>query len=116
MDITVLKQDHPNLVAQLQAETTAEAKTAERNRIKAIIDNTEAEGRQKLARHLAFVTDIAPEAAAETLAQAPKEQPEAKSGSFDAAMRDLGNPKITSAANAEEDDVDATAKRVAAAS
>jgi hypothetical protein len=31
-------------------------------------------------------------------------------------MRDLGNPKITPAANAEEDDVDAMAKRLAAAS
>lgn len=116
MDITTLKQDHSDLVAQLQAETAAEAKTAERERIKAILDHTEAEGRQKLARHLAFVTDITPEAAAETLAQAPKEQPEAKPGSFDAAMRDLGNPKIAPAANVEEDDVDATAKRLAAAS
>lgn len=112
MDLATLTQDHPQLLAQIQAE----AKTAERARIKAILGDEQAEGRQKLASHLALATDTAPEAAAEMLAQAPKEQPEDKPGSFDAAMRDLGNPKITPAANTEEDDVDAMAKRLAAAS
>lgn len=111
MDLATLTQDHPQLLAQIQAE----AKTAERARIKAILGDEQAEGRQKLATHLALATDTAPEAATEMLAQAPKEQPETKPGSFDAAMRDLGNPKITPAANAEEDDVDAMAKRLAAA-
>jgi signal peptide peptidase SppA len=112
MDLATLTQDHPQLLAQIQAE----AKTAERARIKAILGDEQAEGRQKLASHLALATDTAPEAAAEMLAQAPKEQSENKPGSFDAAMRDLGNPKITPAANAEEDDVDAVAKRLASAS
>lgn len=112
MDLETLSKDHPQLLAQIQAE----AKTAERTRIKAILGGDNAEGRQKLASHLALSTDTAPEAAAEMLAQAPKEQPENKPGSFDATMRDLGNPKITPAANAEEDDVDAMAKRLATAS
>lgn len=112
MDLATLTQDHPQLLAQIQAE----AKTAERTRINAILGSDNAEGRQKLARHLALATDTAPDAAAEMLAQATKEQPEAKPGGFDAAMRDLGNPKITPATNAEEDDVDAMAKRLATAS
>ncbi len=114
MDITTLKQEHPDLVAQIQAETMAEAKTAERTRIKAIFDASEAEGRQKLAHHLALATDITPEAATEVMAQAPKEEA-AKPGSFDHAMRELGNPKITPATASEEDDVDCIAKRLAAA-
>jgi signal peptide peptidase SppA len=115
MDIATLKQDHPDLHAQIQQEAAAEATTAERGRIKAIFDVAEAEGRQKLARHLALATDVTPEAAADVMAQAPKEQPEHKPGGFDAAMRDLGNPKITPATASEEDDVDGIAKRLASA-
>lgn len=112
MDLETLTQEHPQLLAQIQAE----AKTAERTRIQAILGSEHADGRQKLAQHLALATDVSSEAASGMLAQAPKEQPETKPGSFDATMRDLGNPKITPAANSEEDDVDAMAKRLAAAS
>lgn len=54
------------------AAVRAEARTAERGRIKAIIGHPEAEGRMSLAHKLAFTTDMTPEAAAEFLAGEPK--------------------------------------------
>jgi hypothetical protein len=50
----------------------AEARTAERDRIKAIVGHAEAEGRTALAHELAFGTDLAPDAAASLLTTAPK--------------------------------------------
>lgn len=50
----------------------AEARTAERDRIKAIVGHAEAEGRTALAHQLAFGTDLAPDAAASLLTTAPK--------------------------------------------
>mgnify|MGYP000446862191 CR=1 FL=1 len=112
MDIQTLTQDHPALLAEVQ--TTA--KSAERSRIQTILASDEAKDRGDLAQHLAFATDMAPDAAVAMLAKAPKIQPEPKTSGFDAAMRDLGNPKITpAAAESEEDDVDAVAKRLASA-
>jgi signal peptide peptidase SppA len=112
MDIQTLTQDHPALLAEVQ--TTA--KSAERSRIQTILASEEAKDRGDLAQHLAFATDMAPDAAVAMLAKAPKIQPEPKTSGFDAAMRDLGNPKITpAAAESEEDDVDAVAKRLASA-
>lgn len=112
MDIQTLTQDHPALLAEVQ--TTA--KSAERSRIQTILASEEAKDRGDLAQHLAFVTDMAPDAAVAMLSKAPKIQPEPKTSGFDAAMRDLGNPKITpAAAESEEDDVDAVAKRLASA-
>ena len=112
MDLATLTQDHPALIAQAQSE----AKTAERSRIQAILASEEAKDRGDLAQHLAFATDMTPDAAVAMLAKAPKIQSEVKTGGFEAAMRDLGNPKITPAsAEAEEDDIDSVAKRLAAA-
>lgn len=50
----------------------AEARSAERERIKAIIAHPEAEGRSALAQQLAFGTDLAPDAAGSLLTTAPK--------------------------------------------
>lgn len=114
MDIQTLTQDHPALLAEVQ--TTA--KSAERSRIQTILASEEAKDRGDLAQHLAFATDMTPDAAVAMLAKAPKiqPQPEVKTSGFDAAMRDLGNPKITpAAAESEEDDVDAVARRLASA-
>lgn len=112
MDLATLTQDHPALLAEVQ--TTA--KTAERARIQTILASEEAKDRGDLARHLAFATDMAADSAVAMLAKAPKIQPEVKANGFDAAMRDLGNPKIApAAAESEEDDVDAVAKRLASA-
>lgn len=112
MDLATLTQDHPALLAEVQ--TTA--KTAERSRIQTILASDEAKDRGDLSQHLAFATDMAPDAAVAMLVKAPKIQPEIKTNGFDTAMRDLGNPKIApAAAESEEDDVDAVAKRLASA-
>lgn len=123
MNKETLSQEHPDLLAQIQNEARTEAQTAERTRIGAILQSAEAEGRSGLAAHLAFATDMAAESAVEMLSKAPKEQPQAaseetepaKPGGFEQVMRDLGNPKITPAANPDEEDADAIAKRVAKA-
>lgn len=112
MDLPTLTQDHPALLAEVQ--TTA--KTAERARIQTILASDEAKDRGDLAQHLAFATDMAPDAAVTMLAKAPKIEPAPKTNGFEAAMSALPNPKITPAAEAEEDDVDSVAKRLAAAS
>jgi len=117
MNKDTLSQEHPDLLVQIQNEASAEARTAERTRILGILDSESAAGRETLARHLAFVTDMAVDGAVAMLDKAPKEEPPApeqpKTGSFDQVMRDLGNPKVTPAANPDEEDADAIAKRVA---
>ncbi|CAD5274960.1 Protein C (fragment) [Bosea sp. 62] len=50
----------------------AEARAAERDRIKAIVTHPEAEGRAAMAQHLAFSTDLAADTAGGLLATAPK--------------------------------------------
>ncbi len=111
MDLPTLTQDHPALLAEVQ--TTA--KTAERSRIQTILASDEAKDRGDLAQHLAFATDMAADSAVAMLAKAPKIEPAPKTSGFDAAMRDLGNPKITPAIESDEDDVDSVAKRLASA-
>ena len=119
MNKDTLSQEHPDLLAQIQNEASAEARTAERTRIQSILDSESAAGREPLARHLAFATDMAADAAVAMLEKTPKEEPPApeqpKTGSFDQVMRDLGNPRITPAANPDEEDADTVAKRVAKA-
>jgi hypothetical protein len=56
------------------AAIRAEARAAERDRIKAIMGHAEAEGRTALAQHLAFGTDLAPDAAGSILATSAKDQ------------------------------------------
>jgi signal peptide peptidase SppA len=111
MDLAILTQDHPALLAEVQ--TTA--KTTERSRIQTILASDEAKDRGDLAQHLAFATDMAADAAVAMLAKAPKIEPAPKASGFEAAMRDLGNPKITPGAESDEDDVDSVAKRLASA-
>ncbi len=57
--------------AAAAAATTA--RSAERDRIRAILDHQSAKGRQTLARHLALSSDMAPEAAQAVLAAAAPE-------------------------------------------
>lgn len=56
---------------QLIADAEASARQSERTRIQAILDHPEAQGREALARTLAFTTDMTPEAAAPILKAAP---------------------------------------------
>lgn len=57
------------------ATAVAEARTAERTRIRSILDSDPAKGRQTLARHLALSSDMAPEAAQAVLGAAAPEAP-----------------------------------------
>jgi len=68
IDAAYLTEHHPDLVSQFRDEGAQ----AERKRIAAIIDSDEAEGRTKQAKHLAFNTDMEPEAAGGILAAGEK--------------------------------------------
>jgi hypothetical protein len=54
------------------ARIAADATVAANTRAKAILDHAEAKGREELARHLAFDTDLSAEAATAMLGKAPK--------------------------------------------
>jgi capsid assembly protease len=86
---------------------------AERARIAAILNHSEASGRADLAQYLAFDTDMSPEQAAALLAKAPKAAAVAPAGSgFERQMAALGNPNVT-AAPASEGSGDETAAMIA---
>ncbi len=72
-------------VASGRAEGERAGRTAERTRIAAILDGEKAQGRDALARHFAFKTDMDPEAAAAALDASPVTGASAKSP-LDAAM------------------------------
>ena len=61
------------------AQIRDDAARAERLRIAGVLDHAEAAGRQKLARALAFGTDLSPDAAAVILGVAEKDRPPFKS-------------------------------------
>ena len=69
------------ITSEQQAAQVAEARKAEQARIKGITTHAEATGREGLAQHLAYDTDMTVEAAAAILAASPKaeaEKPEEK--------------------------------------
>lgn len=87
-------------------EAVAKAVGDERGRIKAILTCDAAEGRRELAEHLAFETDMAPEAAATLLAKSPAE----KKSKLDAAMESAGTPNVGAdapAVDGEDQQIDA---------
>lgn len=77
-----------------QAPAAASADSAvvsERQRISAILQSAEAEGREELANHLAFESDMSAESAVKMLSKAPKAEAKKESAAadysrFDAAM------------------------------
>lgn len=76
----------------LREEGRQEGKTAERERIAAILDAPEAEGRAELARSLATETDLDAEAALRVLSSAPEQ---ANGGAaLIAAMANVRNPVV----------------------
>lgn len=97
-------EDHEAAIASARADgeksgqTTgsAEGKAAERARIGAIMGCDEAQGRESLARHFAFSTDMDAEAAKAALAASPKAAPaEAKEPNrLEQAMDTQKNPQI----------------------
>lgn len=86
---------------------------AERERIAAITGCDEAKGRTTLARHISHDTDMNVDAAKKLLAASPVEATGA-ANPLAAAMGGIQNPKVgASDLGGGEDDVDATARRIA---
>jgi signal peptide peptidase SppA len=81
----------------LEATTPDPVATAqsERGRINAILTGEHAKGRDELAKHLAFNTDMSAEEAVKVLQASPAVEAEAAAGTdFNAAMESMGNPPI----------------------
>jgi capsid assembly protease len=79
------------------AEVQAAARKSERERISAILSAEEATGREGMATHLAFSTEMSADDAKKLLAAAPKAEalkPEAKASEFEKAMAGIDNPKV----------------------
>lgn len=83
--------------ADLQ-KASADGAAAAQTRIKAILGATEAQGRGKLAHHLAFETAMTADAATAVLAASPKEQAEPKAS----RMGTPPSPNVTPAAPATD--------------
>jgi len=92
----------------------------EKARISAILGHPAAQGRRKLAEHIALGTNMSVKAAANMLRAAPKVQKStsAKGNGFDARLRAQGNPKIGAAVGGsgkKNSDAEATAQVIATA-
>jgi signal peptide peptidase SppA len=90
--------------AAAQATAVAEAVTGERSRIAAILGSDEAKGREGLANHLAFKTDMSVEDAKAALAESPKAGEEKASGGLKAAMEETGGGTNVGAGADNEDE------------
>ena len=95
------------------------APQTERERIRAILESPEAQGREALARHLALQTEQTPEAARAILSNAhvavvPIPQSPGAPNAFERAMGAIPNPVVGVRVNAEEEDqsVNAEAARI----
>jgi capsid assembly protease len=95
IDVTPTGISEQQLEAAVAA-ARAEAIAGERQRIAAILESDEAEGREGLAMKLAMSTDMAPAAAVEILASAARQRSTGVT-SFDDHMAALGNPKVVNA-------------------
>jgi signal peptide peptidase SppA len=125
LSLESLKAEHPQLVESIKAEGRNESmkegmrqgQQQERERIGAIVAAEAAKGREQLAQHLAFATDMSAEIALSTLEAAPMKvelKPQASVTGFEQAMASVDNPDIDPDGDEqEEDDADAVAKRIA---
>ena len=112
MDLAGLKADHPTVYqAAFDAGVTsvdvtassAQAATAEHDRIYAILNHDEAKGREDQAKVLADDAGVSVEMAGKLLATMPVvAEPKAGVNEFTQHMQDLGNPDL--GAGAERDD------------
>ena len=125
LSLESLQTDYPNLVEAIQTETIASTNDevsqhsvkTERERLGAIISSEAAKGREQLAQHLAFSTDMSADMALATLDASPVKAeasaPVSNTG-FEQVMASVGNPAIEPDAPEQEgDDADAVAKRIA---
>jgi signal peptide peptidase SppA len=99
VDATAFDARYQEGLSAGRAEAAAAAATGERERIAAILDCSEAEGRDTLARHFAFKTGMSPEDAKAALEAAPKLEATApgrasgEGATFDDLMAH-GNPDV----------------------
>jgi hypothetical protein len=98
-------------------DAAVEAKASERQRISAILGSDEAKGREAMANHLAFSTDMNVDAAIGMLKVAPKQEApkastEAAGTSFVDVMNNTEHPAVGSDDMAESGELDVVASIV----
>lgn len=125
LSLETLKANYPQLVEAIQSETVASTQQQaaqqgiqqERERIGAIVSSEAAKGREQLALHLAFSTDMTVDMALATLNASPvkTEAPStAANTGFEQAMATVSNPAIEpDAPEQEANDAETVAKRIA---
>jgi signal peptide peptidase SppA len=125
LSLETLKANYPQLVEAIQSETAASTQQQaaqqgiqqERERIGAIVSSEAAKGREQLAQHLAFSTDMTVDMALATLSASPvkTEAPStATNTGFEQAMATVTNPAIEpDAPEQEANDAETVAKRIA---
>lgn len=125
LSLETLKANYPQLVEAIQSETVASTQQQaaqqgiqqERERIGAIVSSEAAKGREQLAQHLAFSTDMTVDMALATLNASPvkTDAPStATNTGFEQVMATVNNPAIEpDAPEQETDDAEAVAKRIA---
>jgi signal peptide peptidase SppA len=123
--VETLKAEYPQLVESIQAEGRSEALQEgidqgcrqERERIGAIIGADATKGREQLAQHLAFFTDMAADMVLVTLEAAPvtaEVKSLASNTGFEQVMTTISNPAIEpDTGETDEDSADTIAKRIA---
>ena len=101
---------HDKAVADAKAEAYAEGAVAAQARIGEILGSEAAQGRETLANHFAFKTNMSAEDALAALEASPKaavapvaEEPAANGTGFDAAMQD-GNPEVGASVTTQTDE------------
>lgn len=98
-------------------EGAKESATAERARVKAILTGDNAKGREEMAQHLAFDTDLGADQANALLGKSPKAEPTPTkpAGRLDKAIAaNGGSPNVGSEAGDDGETAEAIAKRIAA--
>lgn len=104
---------HEAAVADARAAGMKEGATTERARIGAILGSEEAKGRESLAQHFAFKSDMDAEAAVAALSAAPKAEAPAPAAeqpaqTFEQAMAN-GNPDVGASTPGNGDEATDTA-------
>lgn len=117
LDLEILQAEHPQLVSSLINQGVTKGRQQERKRIGAIVAAEPAKGREKLAHHLAFATELPAEMAVSTLNAAPVEAPpppvKSPTHGFERVMASIKNPKIEPAQEESPEDPNVLAKRIA---
>lgn len=113
-DINTLQQRHAAELVRVRDEAAEgqrvaviAARSDERARVAAIIGSEDAKGREPLAQHFAFQTEMPAEAAVAALKAAPKAEAAAPPNRFEAAMAGVRNPQVGADDTAGGDDANA---------